>query len=133
MYGTKNNDTLFNISDNVIYGRGGDDGIFDVKTAFTPPTDDQFFGGKGDDFLYSSDGSDVLSGGKGDDHFIVEQSVQSAVIIGGKGHDEFHLLGREERKVEIRSENGHDLISVYDEAGTLVQSFDLVGVESYQI
>lgn len=128
-YGTCKSDEIFVTSElsNIVYGRNGNDRLLDIKTSFTSASDDTLIGGRGNDILYSSDGMDILRGGKGDDFFVIEPGVSTAYVIGGKGEDSLRLFDLDDRRVEIRD----NLIEVFDIDGVLVQTIHLVDVEHF--
>lgn len=81
--------------------------------------DEAFFGGSGDDTIYSRQGNDIVYGGDGDDYIdtcegddIVYGGNGNDTILGGEGND---LLYGEDGDDNIQTGGGHD--TVYGGAG----------------
>lgn len=79
--------------DNFIFGLEGDDKIGDphIADAYLP-TNDRYFGGEGNDTLYSHAGTDRLFGNTGDDLAVIVWREGVVRYDGGDGADVARLL-----------------------------------------
>jgi Ca2+-binding RTX toxin-like protein len=116
MTGENGNDT--------IHGDDGDDWIsagneclwgteHQIHTCYSIPDgsdDDVLFGDAGNDHLFASKGMDTVSGGEGDDFFIIENNppALTAVVDGGNGNDTIGKTGSgtQVSNVEIFTQDG---------------------------
>lgn len=120
-YGTEGNDR-FDLrqefqayTQDVVYGYGGADFIREMWHPFYS-SDDEYYGGKGEDTIESTAGNDLLSGGKDDDFFIIRLESQPKPGDPDQSDDPFNPKAWE---MEIRGGEGDDTAKIYDSVGTL--------------
>jgi Ca2+-binding RTX toxin-like protein len=108
----------------IVHGDIGDDWLtagneclwgteHEIHTCYAIPTgsdDDQLFGDAGSDHLYASKGMDTVSGGDGDDFFMIENNppALAAIVDGGAGSDTIGKTGSgtQVSNVEIFTQDG---------------------------
>lgn len=104
--GTEGSDNILDRtrSDDFIFGFAGKDLLEDsIEMGVTQPSDDMFFGGKGNDHINSLFGNDQLYGGQGNDEFCVWKDNDRRVLVdGGIGRDTLTLWGFDEDRASIK-------------------------------
>lgn len=101
LYGGAGDDTLSGeLGDDKLYGEGDNDLLFGGDGQ------DLLDGGDGDDKLYGGNGDDVLIGGAGDDY--LEENKGANALSGGDGNDSFLLFHLDQTQTLIDGGAGND-------------------------
>lgn len=131
IYGTEETDTIQdNVgTDDFIFGFGGDDRLEDnLDMGGTVPSNDVFFGGTGNDSIFSILGSDELYGGAGHDELDIMKAggAKRVVADGGNGLDHLTLWDFNENTATVTV---HGNRTVVEQGNTKIVIFD--NVESW--